>query len=324
MRFPDILQNGSSMPFPAWAKFLAKVGHHMAINNAVGAKSPPRLAIVCLPRIDYAALFTAYGVLCSLCSDDDSIPDSKSVNLDGLLNKKVSCLKVKGSEAHVLIGILESVDYTSGVATILTQNGSSYRFIYHISRKDWYLIRGTDVLFDITRGATERQRLRASDAYREYHEIAKVMGVALASAATRTSSSYATIVGEKSRFIEEIESLTFKHGEPSLAAGILLNSENETGKNSRNSGRCIDLHASGRSLTEAKAPLVIVEAGRGLGDQLQQLDDNKRAIILVAANKRSHNDVVELLAPLINFRGLCEPTPDLGAAPQYLKTIFIR
>ena len=312
------------MPLPSWAKFLAKVGHHMATNNAVGDKSAPRLAIVCLPRIDYAALFTAYGVLCSLCSDDDSISESKSVNLDGLLTKKVSCLKVKGNEAHVLIGLLESIDYTSGIATILTQNGSSSRFTYLINRKDWYLIRGTDVLFDITRGATERQRLRASDAYREYHEIAKVLGVALASAATRTSSPYATIVGEKSRFIEELESLNFKDSESSIPAGILLNSENESGRNFRNSGRCIDLLASGRGLSEAKAPLVIMEAGRGLGDQLQQLDDNKRAIILVAANKRSHNDVVELLAPLINFRGLCEPAPDLGVMPQYLKTIFIR
>jgi restriction system protein len=33
-----------------------------------------------------------------------------------------------------------------------------------------------------------------------------------------------------------------------------------------------------------------------LGDQLTQISKDKRAIILVAANKRSHNDVVELLA----------------------------
>lgn len=312
------------MPFPAWAKFMAKIGHHMAKNNAIGDKSFPRLAIVCLPRIDYAALFTAYGVLCALCSDDDSITKSNSVNLDSLLTKKVSCLKIKENEAHVLLGLLESIDYISGIATILTQNGSSSRFTYLINRKDWYLIRETDVIFDITRGATERQRLRAGDAYREYNEIARVLGVALASAATRTSSSYATISGAKHRFIEELESLKFEDGESAISASLLLNSEDESGRNFRNSGRFIDLLASGRGLADAGAPLVIIEAGRLLGDQLQQLEDNKRAIILVAANKRSHNDVVELLAPLINFRGLCEPEPDLGVMPQYIKTIFIR
>ena len=176
----------------------------------------------------------------------------------------------------------------------------------------------------MTRGATERQRLKASDSYREYQEIAKVLGVALASAATRTSSPYVTIVGEKNRFIEELESLEFKEMESSIPAGVLLNSENESGRNFRNSGRFIDLLSSSCGLSETKAPLVIFEAGRTIGDQLQQLDDSRSAIILVAANRRSHSDVADFLATLINFRGICSASPALGVVPQYLKTIFIR
>jgi len=312
------------MQFPAWAEFLAKVGCYMTQKNSEIDKQTPKIAAVCLPRIDYSALFTAYGALYSLSTAENTGSEFKNINLQPLIGKTVSYLKVRDINATTYLGRLESVDNASGTAILITRRDGKANFSCSINRKDWHRIRGTDIPFDIAKGATDRQRLCAGEAYLEYHEIAEVVGHALASAATRISDSYLTIVGEKNRFTEELESLHFKSDEASIPAGLLLNSENDSGKYFRNSGRYIELLASGRDLTESKTPVVIIEAGRRLGDHLQQLGQNQRAIILVAANKRSHNDVVELLAPFINFRGICESAPDLGEMPQYLKTIFIR
>ncbi len=324
MTFPNLVQHGQIREVPAWAKFLAKIGRYMAHSDRLMDGNSPKIAVVCLPRIDYAALFTAYGSLNALSNAEGTGVDSQNINLDVLLNKTVSYLKIKGHENTIILGRLESIDHSTDTANLVTKISNSSYFRCGIGRKDWHWVRGTDISFDITKGATDHQRLRAGEAYLEYHNIAKVVGHALASAATRISEPYLTVIGEKNRFIEELESLEFNSNEASIPVGVLLNSENESGKYFRNSGRHIDLLASGRSLSEAKTSVVIIEAGRRLGDQLQQLGENKRAIILVAANKRSHNDVVELLAPLINFRGLCEPAPELGEIPQYIKTIFIR
>lgn len=310
---------------------MAKIGQHMATRKP---ESAPRLAVVCLPRVDYAALFTAYGALWSLASEDVSNSDSaERRNLETLRDKKVSCLRTGRIEATVCLGLLESIDYDDGIATILTKHDApvdrstdrlAVRHTCSINRRDWYSIRGADVTFDLARGATDRQRQRAGDAYREYHEIEKVMGVGLASAAMRTLSSYVAIVGEKIRFIEEMELLHFNKNDSTVSAGILLNPETVGDKNFRASGRYIKLLASGRDVSEADAPLVIIEAGRRLGDQLQAMGQHQHAIILVAANKRAHGDVIDIIAPFINTRGLYLPMPDLGDIPRYIKAIFIQ
>lgn len=324
MTFPNLVQHGQIREVPAWAKFLAKIGRYMADGDRLIDGNSPSIAVVCLPRIDYAALFTAYGSLNALSNTEETSADFQNINLDFLLNKTVSYIKIKNHENTILLGRLESIDHATGTANLVTKISNSSYFRCEIVRKDWHWVRGTDIPFDIAKGATDRQRLRAGEAYLEYHNIAKVVGHALASAATRISGPYLTVIGEKNRFTEELESLEFNSNEASIPAGVLLNSENESGKYFRNSGRYIDFLASGRSLSEVTTSVVIIEAGRRLGDQLQQLGKNKRAIILVAANKRSHNDVVELLAPHINFRGLYEHAPALGEMPQYIKTIFLR
>ncbi len=318
------MQDGLIREFPVWAKLLAKLGRYMSTEDGTKDGDMPRIAVVCLPRIDYAALFTSYGALHALTNFEESSANSQSINLEALVNRTVSYLKIKGQETTTILGRLESVDRASGTASLTTRRDKKANFVYSIDRKDWHWVRESDMTFDITKGATNRQTLRAGEAYSEYHKIAATVGNILASAATRTSGAYLTIVGEKSRFFEEIESLTFCSNETSIPAGILLNSGDDSGKHFRNGGRYIELLASSRNLSEAESSVVVVEAGRALGDQLQQLGENKRAIILVAANKRSHNDVVDLLAPFINFRGRKEPVPDLKDTPQYLKIIFLR
>jgi len=296
----------------------------MSQANGMAFSNLPSFAVVCLPRIDYASIFVAYGSLWALSNTEEAGLSPPHNDLDFLLSKTVSYLKIRNSEQAIVLGRLECIDYVAGEATLLTKINPASHERYIISRKDWNWIRGTDVLFDITRGATNNQRQRAGEGYSEYQQIAKVAGHSLASAATRISGPYLTVIGEKSRFIEELASLDFNFNEAAISAGLLLNSETEGGDYFRNSGRYIQLLASGRALSEAHASIVVIEAGRRLGDQLTQISKDKRAIILVAANKRSHNDVVELLAPMINFRGLHDSAPDLGETPHYLKTIFIR
>ena len=324
MKLPNLVQGGEVRAFPTWAQYLAKLGRFMSQGDGMSVSSLPSIAVVCVPRIDYTSIFVGYGSLGALSNTEETGLFPPHHDLNFLLGKNVSYLKIRGSEQAIVLGRLECINPAAGEVTLLTKINPTSHERYIISRKDSNWIRGTDVSFDIARGATNNQRQRAGEGYSEYQQIAKVAGHSLASAATRISGPYLTVIGEKSRFIEELASLDFNFNEASISAGLLLNSETEGGDYFRHSGRYIQLLASGRALSEAHASIVVIEAGRRLGDQLTQISKDKRAIILVAANKRSHNDVVELLAPMINFRGLHDSAPDLGETPHYLKTIFIR
>ena len=324
MTFPNLSQGSEVQGFPAWAQYLAKLGRFMSHDDGISFSNLPSLAVVCLPRIDYSSIFVAYGSLDALSNTDETDLSSQHHDLDMLLGKSVSYLKIRASEQTVLLGRLEYIDHAAGEVTLLTKINSTSHERYLISRNDWHWIRGTEVLFDIARGATNIQRQRAGEGYSEYQKIAKAAGHSLAAAATRIFAPYITVIGEKSRFIDEIASLNFNFKDTSISAQLLMNSETEACEYFRHSGRYIQLLASGRAPSEAHSSLLVIEAGRSLGDQLTQISRDKRAIILVAANKRSHNDVVDLLAPMINFRGLHDSAPDLGETPHYIKTIFIR
>ena len=324
MTFPNLSQGSQIRAFPTWAQYLAKLGRFMSQGDGISVSNLPCIAVVCLPRIDYSSIFVAYGSLNALSKTEETGLPPTHHDLDLLLGKTVSYLKIRGSEQTVVLGRLECIDHAAKEVILLTKINPTSHERYLISRKDWHWIRGTDVSFDIARGATNNQRHRAGEGYSEYQKIAKVAGHSLASAATRILAPYLTVIGEKSRFIEELASLDFNFNEESISAGLLLNSETEAGVYFRHSGRYIQLLTSGRAPSEAHSSVVVIEAGRRLGDQLPQISKDKRAIILVAANKRSHNDVIELLAPMINFRGLHDSAPDLGETPHYLKTIFIR
>lgn len=324
MNFPQLVQNNNPMQFPVWAKTLAKLGQYMAQNLIANENEFPRLAIVCLPRVDYAALFTTYGALCALATEDASKPGPDDIDLKELLGKKVSFLRVRPNHTAVFIGLLETIDIEKGQATIVTQRGRGPHIRFPVNRNEWFLVRSTEVNFDLARGATDRQCRLAGEAYRDYHKIEKTVGPAVAWASSRTSIPYVTVVGEKNRIVDECESLQFEENGASLSAEVLLNLKTEERGNARNGGRWVDLLASGRDLPQVHTPLVIIEAGRRVGDQLQQLMPGQRAIILVAANKRAHNDVVDLIAPSINFGSLHTAATDLGEVPHYIRIIFIQ
>lgn len=293
----------------------------MAKTTQSNGNRGPSFAVVCIPRIDYSAIFSAYGALCASTVEYNSLSRSNARNPDGLIGKTVS---YKRSSGKLYIGILETVDNASGIATILTKSGALVRSRIQIARNDWPSLKETSVAFRLAKGATERQLDRAGKTYTEFHQIEMVMGPEIARAATGTLRPYATIVGEKTRFIEELTSLKFTNGRSSIPAAMVLNSENESGKRSRNGGPWLNLIASGRELPDVETELVIFEASRRLGDHLQQLSASQRAIVLVAANKRAYNDIVELIAPVINSRGISIPTHDFGAVPHYMKVIFIQ
>ena len=324
MPFPNVVQGGQIQNFPVWAKCLAKLGQYMSHQCGLKASDFPSIAVVCLPRFDYASFFLAYGILESLAVVDDLGTNSSDLDLEVLLNKTVIYRKNNDPKEPTILGRLESIDHTSGIATIAIRMSKKFYFRCEVDRSDWRQIKGSNVTFNIANGATEGQRYRASLGHSKIHSITNLVGYQLASAILNDFRPYVTVFGEKLRFIDEIESLAFNSNGEFIPAGLLLNSENKSGKYFRNSGKYIDLFASGSDLSKAKTPVVVIEAGRRLGDQIQQLDDTKNAIILVAANKHSHNDVVELLAPLINFRGRHDAVPDLGEVPQFIKTIFIR
>ena len=322
--FPKIFQSGQVFDFPDWAKYLAKLGWYMTHSNSSIAYEIPRIALISLPRIDYAALFLAYGSLCSVSNNENTDLVSTKYNIDSLITKTVCYLKIKGNEHSIILGVLESIDHTAGIATLVTKISNSSYYRFNIDRKDWHLIRQTDIKFNILKGASESQRRHAGELYRDYNAIAKVVGKSIASEITKTSTEFLAIFGEKNRFYDEISSLDFKNDTASISAGILLNPKDLSGDyNFRSSGRYVNFLASGQELSATTTHISIIEAGRRLGDQLPHIRKDKRAIILIAANKRSHNDLVELLAPLINFSGILKTTPNLGPTPYFIKSIFI-
>ena len=324
MLFPKLLQAGETRPFPVWGQYLAQLGHYMLKCGADSDCSPPSIAIICLPRVDYGAFFLAFGAVNALSTLQQSDAKVARSDISLLVGKSVSYLRVRDAKPTVILGQLECIDPTTGTATIVTKRNERANEIYQISEKDWHWIRSTQVKFDLERGATDHQRDRAREGYSEYQLIAKATGHPLASAVTLICESYIGIFAEKSRLIEEIETIELQYEDASIAAGLLLNSEMDNGQRHRDQGRYMDLLPSSSSITKTTAPVVVIEAGRRLGDQLSQLPNGKRAIVIMAANKRSYSDVSELLATLINYRGLQEPPPNIGESPHYLKTIFIR
>ena len=149
MTFPNLRQNGEVQAFPKWAQYLVKLGIFMSKGEKSCIDKLPSIAIVSLPRIDYASIFAAYGALVAISINEEIGSSPEYNDLDSLIGKTVSYLKIRGSEQTVLVGILKCINHDEGRATLLTKINTNSNHQYNINRTDWNLIRGTDIFFDI-------------------------------------------------------------------------------------------------------------------------------------------------------------------------------
>lgn len=320
----SILQDGKSYGMPCWAKALSDIGSFMDDLGAP-SDSKPSVVGICLPRIDYAALFVGVGVFLGTpkASPAHSSPDLE--RLSKLVGSPVAYQK----NERTFLGILESINTLGTLATIVERsakvemNGQAseprravreQRFTIEVKHGDWSKIHASSTSFDLRTGATRRQAGRAASQQCLNMLTASVFSHEVADRIASLEQPLATACVEKHRFLEECSRTILATKAGQITAGEALNTE------AQRAGSSIDVRSASSPVSEDTANLLIIEGGRRLGDQLAQLS-KRRAVVLLGRNRASYKEASAQFCSHLSRHG---EWPHAFAGinlPAYLKVI---
>jgi hypothetical protein len=323
----SIVQDGKLVPMPNWAISLTEIGRFMDVRRSQNAHLPTVIG-VCLPRIDYAALFIGLGILLGARDGPSSHASPEMDRLKKMLGAAVAYQK--NERTH--LGILESIDEGDNTATIVERNSqkpkiktnSSFipevreqRFTIQVRQCDWAKIHASVTPFDLEKGATKRQTGKAATQHSHNITIASVFSQEVADRIGSSDKPMATAYVEKQRFSEECSGTILGTTAGQILAGDALNTE------SQREGSGIQVCTASSAIAADCADLLVIEAGRRLGDQLAELGGRK-AIVLLARNRAGYKESAANLLSYLAHRGAWAQSIERISIPAYMKLTLIK
>ena len=320
----SIVQDEKLVPIPSWARTLTEIGSFMAVDGSQ-TNARPSVIGVCLPRIDYAARFVGVGILFGPRGGraDENPPEVS--RLKKMLGTAVAYRKNEKTR----LGILESINEGEKTAMIVERSKKAdpsndgipdvreRRFTIEVKESDWPKIHVSGTSFDLEKGATKRQTGRAATQHSHNITIATVFSQAVADRISLSEDPLAAAFVEKQRFADECTSTILGTSAGSISAGDALNND------SQREGAGLRVFSASSPVAEDCPELLILEAGRRLGDQLAQLA-GRRAIVLLARNRAGYKEAAANLLSHLAHCGEWSPTIEGISIPAYLRLVLVK
>ena len=129
------------------------------------------------------------------------------------------------------------------------------------------------------------------------------------------TESFVTVFGEKHRIESECDGLRIR-----TPNGKILLSEILNWCDTR-SGAKMQLLPAWAEIIKAKSDLVVIEAGRGLSEQLSNAD-GKRVIVLLGRNRASYSDAAAQFQAFASHHGSAATLSTRSQCPSYINAVF--
>lgn len=319
-----IVQDEKLLPIPNWARTLTEIGSFMAVRGSQ-TNARPSVVGVCLPRIDYAALFVGVGIFVGPSGGATDENPQEVNRLEKMLGTAVA-YRIN-EKTH--LGILESINKVENTAIIVERSKKAdastdgipdvreRRFAIEVKESNWPKIHVSGTSFNLEKGASKRQTGRAATQHNHNITIAKVFSKAVAERIILSENPLAAAFVEKHRFGDECKGTILGTSGGRISAGDALNND------SQREGSGFRVFSASSTIAEDCPGLLILEAGRRLGDQLAQLA-GRRAIVLLARNRAGYKEAAANLLSHLAHCGEWQPTIEAISIPAYLKLVLVK
>ena len=283
-------QDDETGEMPAWTLALSSLGE--ALYSTISDDTcPPFTIALCLPRIDFAAVFIGAGIISKHLSSDQSLPEEqrmkeligKSVVFDAG-NGRTTVGKLEYCEINHDYKISEfdrSKKSTSGHAKVLAS-------AVVLEKKDWRSVRPAGREFSSERRVGRHQIEKLNKHASASKSLGGLLGLSLHDVRAEDARCFFTIVGTRSRLHEELTQ-DLRQEKSSSLAGVL---RPEYLPEFTSSFRC-RVESRSSQLTE-DCGIFLIEASRYLGDHLSASRGANR-VVLLGRNSADYDECASTL-----------------------------
>lgn len=296
----------AEIAMPVWAACLMELGMSVAHQFPVESNTDEtRTVVLCLPRIEYAALFLACGAVLGVATAREEHYSDLFVQAAKYVGESISVIYkrnwvqklMNGSrkthcETITLLGVLKGINHKTGELVIKT--GTKANSCSIILAKNVISLMRMDSDLNLDRKQSERKKKEAQDLHdlrmRLFLNFDSVAGiwlvtnqkpvVSIIGAKKRISEESALSVAADNRFFVQIRDVVRLQNPGSNIAHALLESQRAP------SGEC---------------NIAVIEAGRGLVDTLQSIKSPIR-IVLLDRNSLAYEEIADSVLTLYNTR----------------------
>lgn len=296
-------------PMPQWPVSLANLGKAV-FSAAEDDRRPPFTVALCVPRIDFAAVFVGVGIISKYLAVAEF--SSEEQRIKDLVGQHVIFDTGNGKK---IAGRLEYSEICCDYKICEYERPKSLESSYaaHVlERKDWKAVRPVNCEFSLERRVSRTQIARLSKRLSSLDSLGPIFGLPLEETATDPACLF-TIFGNKSRLQDELHQ-NLDEGTPSSLQGIL---RPQSLPGFQASFRC---RLAGRDTCLLDdCGILIAEASRSLGDLLLG-SRSKHRIVLLGRNSADYEECSNIV--LDAFARRKDPMPDIPCdLPQAIRIL---
>ena len=269
---------------PKWTIALANLGKAV-FASAEEEKLPPFTITLCLPRVDFAAVFIGVGIISKRLSLAELLSEKQRIK--GLIGQNVF---FDAGNGRKIMGRLEyceiSCDYKVCEYNKTQRNsfkpGDSVSKKHVLNKKNWNTVRTADCEFSLERGASRMQIDKSCMRMSNLDLLGPIFGIPQDSGIHEARCLFSA-VGNKSRLHDELEQNLQEETSSSLRGILRPQSLSEY----ESSFRCRFESRDCQLLDDCG--ILIAESSRSLGDLLHA-SRNKNRVVLLGRNSADYEE----------------------------------
>jgi hypothetical protein len=274
---------------PQWPNALANLGKAVFAASEDG-KLPPLTIALCLPRLDFAALFIGVGIISKYLAFAQS--QSEENRIKDLIGRSVILELENGKKIGGRLEYCEDSHKYKVCEYVKTKKkkfnlGESVSIKHVLNEKHWNGVRSADLEFNSERSVSRAQIDRSCSRTSSLALLGPIFDIPPNASANEAKCLFSA-VGNKSRMHDELEQDLLKESASSLRAILRPLSLSEYDS----SFRCRLESRDFRVLDDSG--IMIAEASRCLGDLLHY-SKNKHRVVLLGRNSADYQECSNLV-----------------------------
>lgn len=275
---------------PVWTLALSSLGEALYATTSDDA-CPPFTIALCLPRVDFAAVFIGAGIISKHLSSDQTLPEEQ--RMKQLIGKSVV---LDAGDGCTIVGKLEYCDINHDYKisefdrskTSTSAHAKVLASAVVLDKKDWRAVRPAGRQFSSERRVGRHQIQKLNKHASASKSLGGLLGLSLHEVRAEDARCLFTIVGTRSRLHEELTQDLQQENSSSLA-GVL---RPQYLPDFASSFRC-RVESRSSQLTEVSG-IFLIEASRYLGDHLSGSRGATR-VILLGRNSADYDECANTL-----------------------------
>ena len=308
-----IAHGDSAKDMPLWAKTFINFGKLINTANNDHQSSRPKLIGLCIPRVDYAAIFIGFGAFLSKTLSYEESRSEAVKRLDSLIGGQV----VYESRGQPHPGLLEAIDHDKQIALVVVQKAKGIDHHFEVQYENWHKIRASSISVDIEMGVGKRLLNQAQQHQKNNESIAQIFSPAVAEGLAQETQPFATAFVEKSRVQDELDELEIQTNRGSISIEEVLNLKQIR------TGTKMKLKTASSDVAIAPSEINIIEAGRSLAEQLQQLE-NRPTVVLLGRNRASYKEAAAAFSMHVSHSSSVVSSETPFEIPAYMRSIILK